>query len=131
MLVESESDFSAYRGFNPSFAEKVWAKRREENAHEISERKRQMMVAQIDRDMPSWVKDIIVTTCDKHGVGICEVMSKDTRAHVGACRGEIFCLIYESEFRPSFPRIGLWFGRGHSAVLQAVQRHKRSLAQAA
>lgn len=68
-------------------------------------------------------KKIIQDVCAKHGVSYACVMSKRRDHNIVDARHEAIALMHKANPDFSLPRLGLIFGRDHSTILFALQRH--------
>ena len=59
----------------------------------------------------------------KHGVAMSEIFSRDRTHRVVDARHEAIARVHQANPDMSFPRIGRLFGRDHTTVMFAVQRH--------
>lgn len=124
--------------FNPEFVAKVKAKR----AKLMEAESPKLLPAPVPRSkrlsarveaaaehgnpvLPYWAKTVARNVCARHGLEFGLVSGRCMTPRVVACRDEIFWLLRNDSRRPSYPRIGRWFGRDHSTVITALRRHER------
>lgn len=75
---------------------------------------------------PQWLRDLVFSIAEKHGIDASLIVGRDRRRFVVAARNEVF---YLARFHvlpsgtPSFPNIARWFGREHTAVIFGAARH--------
>lgn len=136
MLAENEEPQSLYRGLNPAFVRRVWARRRKEPhtapiqsgaMGRLSRAEKAMQVAEREllSDMPPRIRELVRAGCHKHRIELSRVMSPSRKDAVVMCRDEIQYRIRSMPGkRPSYPQIARWLGRSaHTDVLHAVARH--------
>lgn len=75
--------------------------------------------------VPSWVMDIVVDECAKHGVSMADIWGLVRFQEVRMCRYEIYKRVYESMHKPSLSTVGRWFRRDHTTISDAVRGLRR------
>lgn len=75
--------------------------------------------------VPLWVSDLINEIARKHCVRVARIIGKDRSSAVVIARNEVLYEVRRRNPRLSFPKIGLWFGRDHTAVMFAIASHAR------
>lgn len=73
--------------------------------------------------VPRWVSDLVNRVAARRRVAVRDVLSRNRNRQVAAARDEIFYLIRQRNPNLSFPRIGQWFDRHHTAVMFSVAKH--------
>lgn len=147
---EFEHPLGVFRGMNPAFVQKVWAKRRaeekrkreqEERAQrketskqeakelmelmarhvEMARKKELEKVRSANRPL---VVDIIAAVANDFGVSVKDVMSRDRRYNVVKARHAAMAEVAKLRLDLSTVKIGeLFGGRDHSTVVHAIQKH--------
>lgn len=85
-------------------------------------------------ELPSRVRLIIESVCERHGVHPRDFLNKQRRCRKTApCQFEICHILRSMNYgvkgkRPSFPQIGRWIGRDHSTVIHACKRYAEIIA---
>lgn len=102
------------------------AARRAEEARLFEEDRLRLAQEVANREDPIFVakpwKDIVRETCEKHKVGVGQVMSDQRYASVVAARNEVFYRM-SRECVLSLPRIGQLLGKDHTTVLHGIRRY--------
>lgn len=75
--------------------------------------------------VPVWVSDLINEIARKHCVPVSGIIGKDRTSDAVTARNEVLYEVRRKNPRLSFPKIGLWFGRDHTAVMFAIASHAR------
>ena len=117
-----------FRGYNPKFVRTVLARRHRDGQSAQLRQGRPDPGRQPMRriaGVPSWVSEIINETAAKYRIGAGEMLGRSRQVRVVAARNEMFYRIREKNPQLSFPKIGLWFGRDHTAVMFAIASHAR------
>ncbi|QTN02427.1 hypothetical protein GTN27_04260 [Ochrobactrum sp. EEELCW01] len=147
---EFEHPLGVFRGMNPAFVQKVWAKRRAEEkrkreqearaqlkelrkqeARERAERAARQLEAARKNELVKvrtanrpLVVDIIAAVAHDFGVSAKDVMSRDRRYNVVKARHAAMAEVAKLRLDLSTVKIGeLFGGRDHSTVVHAIQKH--------
>ncbi len=105
------------QGYNPDFVKSVLARR------QVS----QSAPGRIVRvpGVPLWVSELINESARNHGLDVGRITSKDRSSDAVIARNEVLYEVRRKNPRLSFPKIGMWFGRDHTAVMFAIASHAR------
>lgn len=106
------------RGYNPEFVRSVLARRRK-----MPQPGRGCVVRV--PGVPLWVSELINETALKHGMDVGRITGKDRSVGAVNARNEVLYEVRRTNPRLSFPKIGMWFGRDHTAVMFAIASHAR------
>lgn len=115
---------SKYRGMNPDFVKRVWARRAEREADEAkAEQRRQGLEVLWQRKVPKWAAQLIVDTAAEHDVEPLQILFANRRLRVIAARREAIYRVKAEKPMLSSPRIAGWFGLDHTTILHSLARY--------
>lgn len=143
IVGEEEKRARDYRGFNPSFVRRVWAKRREmvkhvpsahpkrtigeilaERAIERERERERARVEKLKRQMDAGgVQAIIAEVALAHGVTVAEILGP--RRYDALVKARHQAIIEVAIRRPAFslPQIGRCFSRDHTTILHVLNKY--------
>ena len=125
VFERGELEAKIYRGMNPAFVRKVWAKRRATRPPiDLSSQRAAKLAAQIE---VGGAKAIIAQVALKHGMTVEDLTgSSRKRVHIKA-RGEALKTLAATMPHLTLGQLGMMFGgRGHSTICWILGRKKSS-----
>ena len=145
-LGVEEKRAKVYRGMNPAFVRRVWAKRREmaraepvappsppkktigqiiqERAVERERERERQRVEKLKRQMEAGgIQSIIAEVALAHGVTVAEILARGGAAPLVKARHQ--AIIEVAIRRPAFSlsQIGRCFSRDHTTILHVLKKH--------
>lgn len=137
VLDRDELDRRRFRGMNPAFVRKVWAKRRalksdpepvasksDKQAQMIAEwqkRRLEKIRAQIEA---GGVKAIIAEVALKHGFAVEDILGRSRVKGLIVARHEAIHEVAKARPSMSLPQLGRIFNRDHSTILSALNKFR-------
>lgn len=137
VLDRDELDRRRFRGMNPTFVRKVWAKRRalmsdpepvasksDKQAQMIAEwqkRRMEKIRAQIES---GGVKAIMAEVALKHGFTVEDILGRSRVKGLVEARHEAMHEVAKARPAMSLPQLGRIFNRDHSTVLSALNKFR-------
>ncbi len=116
-MPDEDANSSKYRGYNPDFVRRALARQ-----HLLQPAAGQPVRVP---GVPLWVSELINETARNHSLDVSIIMGKDRSSAVVTARNEILYEVRRKNPRLSFPKIGIWFRRDHTAVMFAIATHAR------
>lgn len=116
-MPDEHQDSWKRRGYNPEFVRSVLARRQ-------VPRPGAGRLVRVP-GVPLWVSELINETARNHGLDVSRITGKDRSSNAVIARNEVLYEVRRKNPRLSFPKIGMWFGRDHTAVMFAIASHAR------
>jgi len=76
------------------------------------------------RHMPDWIREIVCSVSEKHGVPPREVLSGSRVHAVVSARHEAIYLVKARKPHLSTTKLGQWFRRDHKTILYAIAKYQ-------
>lgn len=106
-----------HRGYNPEFVKKALARR----SVSLPAAGQPVRVSGV----PLWVSDLVNLVARNHQIDVGRIMGKDRSQDAVIARNEVLYEVRRKNPVLSFPKIGFWFNRDHTAVMFAIATHAR------